>query len=144
MEKVVDKFLRYVSVDTQSNEESESQPSAAKEWDLLKMLKAELEALGVEVTLDEYGYVMASLPSNLDKEVPAVGFIAHVDTAPDASGKDVKPQIIENYDGGPIDLKGVPGLQLKPEEFPEMLHYVGQTSSPPTAPPSWGPMTRPA
>ncbi|MBP3203166.1 MAG: peptidase T [Bacteroidales bacterium] len=127
MEKVVDKFLRYVSVDTQSNEESESQPSAAKEWDLLKMLKAELEALGVEVTLDEYGYVMASLPSNLDKEVPAVGFIAHVDTAPDASGKDVKPQIIENYDGGPIDLKGVPGLQLKPEEFPEMLHYVGQT-----------------
>ena len=127
MEKVVDKFLRYVSVDTQSNEESESQPSAAKEWDLLKMLKAELEALGVEVTLDEYGYVMASLPSNIDEKVPAVGFIAHVDTAPDASGKDVKPQIIENYDGGPIDLKGVPGLQLRPEEFPEMLHYVGQT-----------------
>ena len=127
MEKIVDRFLRYVSVDTQSNEESESQPSAAKEWDLLRMLRDELLAMGVEATLDEYGYVMASLPSNLDKEVPAVGFIAHVDTAPDASGKDVKPQIIANYDGGAIDLKGVPGLQLKPEEFPEMLHYVGQT-----------------
>ena len=127
MEKILDRFLRYVSVDTQSNEESESQPSAAKEWDLLRMLRDELLAMGVEATLDEYGYVMASLPSNLDKEVPAVGFIAHVDTAPDASGKDVKPQIIANYDGGAIDLKGVPGLQLKPEEFPEMLHYVGQT-----------------
>ena len=127
MEKILNRFLRYVSVDTQSNEESETQPSAAKEWNLLKMLREELQALGVEVTLDEYGYVMATLPSNLDKDVPAVGFIAHVDTAPDASGADVKPQIIENYDGGAIDLKGVPGLQLKPEEFPEMLHYVGQT-----------------
>ena len=127
MEKILNRFLRYVSVDTQSNEESETQPSAAKEWNLLKMLREELQALGVEVTLDEYGYVMATLPSNLDKDVPAVGFIAHVDTAPDASGADVKPQIIENYDGGAIDLKGVPGLQLKPEEFPEMLHFVGQT-----------------
>jgi tripeptide aminopeptidase len=127
MEKILDRFLRYVSVDTQSNEESESQPSAAKEWNLLKMLRDELQALGVEVNLDEYGYVMGTLPSNLGKEVPAVGFIAHVDTAPDASGADVKPQIIENYDGGAIDLKGVPGLQLRPEEFPEMLHYVGQT-----------------
>ena len=127
MEKILNRFLRYVSVDTQSNEESETQPSAAKEWNLLKMLREELQALGVEVTLDEFGYVMATLPSNLDRDVPAVGFIAHVDTAPDASGADVKPQIIENYDGGAIDLKGVPGLQLKPEEFPEMLHFVGQT-----------------
>ena len=127
MEKILDRFLRYVSVDTQSNEESETQPSAAKEWDQLKMLRDELAALGVEVTLDEYGYVMASLPSNVGEGVPAVGFIAHVDTAPDASGKDVKPQIIEKYDGGAIDLKGVPGLQLRPEEFPELLHYVGET-----------------
>ncbi len=127
MEKILDRFLRYVSVDTQSNEESESQPSAAKEWNLLKMLRDELQALGVEVTLDEYGYVMASIPSNIEADVPAVGFIAHVDTAPDASGANVKPQIVPNYDGGAIDLKGVPGLQLKPEEFPEMLHYVGQT-----------------
>ncbi len=127
MEKLLNRFLRYVSVDTQSNEESETQPSAAKEWDLLRMLEAELKAMGVQVTLDEYGYVMAAIPSNLDKEVPAVGFIAHVDTAPDASGANIKPQIIENYGGGAIDLNGVPGLQLKPEEFPEILHYVGQT-----------------
>jgi tripeptide aminopeptidase len=127
MEKLLDRFLRYVSVDTQSNEESETQPSAAKEWDLLKMLKAELEALDVEVTLDEYGYVMATIPSNITRTVPAVGFIAHVDTAPDASGANVKPQIVPDYDGKAIDLKGVPGLQLKPEEFPEMLQYVGQT-----------------
>ena len=127
MENIQDRFLRYVSVDTQSNEESETQPSAAKEWDLLKMLRDELQSMGVDVTLDEYGYVMASLPSNIGKDVPAVGFIAHVDTAPDASGANVKPQIIENYDGGEIPLKGVPGLSLKPSEFPEMLHYVGQT-----------------
>ena len=127
MESILNRFLRYVSVDTQSNEESESQPSAAKEWDLLKMLRDELLALGVDATLDEYGYVMGSIPSNIDKDVPAVGFIAHVDTAPDASGKDVKPQIIKDYDGGEIPLKGVPGLSLKPSEFPEMLHYVGQT-----------------
>ena len=127
MERILDRFLRYVSVETQSDEESETQPSAAREWDLLKMLRDELQAMDVDVTLDEYGYVMASIPSNLDKDVPAVGFIAHVDTAPDASGADIKPQIIENYNGGPIDLKGVPGLQLKPEEFPEMQHYVGQT-----------------
>jgi tripeptide aminopeptidase len=114
-------------VDTQSNEESESQPSTAKQLNLLKMLRDELVAMGVEATLDQYGYVMASIPSNLDKKVPAVGFIAHVDTAPDASGADIKPQIVRGYDGGAIDLKGVPGLQLKPSEFPEMLHYVGQT-----------------
>ncbi len=127
MEKILDRFLRYVSVDTQSNEDSDTQPSAAKEWNLLKMLLEELQSMGVEANLDEYGYVMASIPSNIDKKVPAVGFIAHVDTAPDASGADVKPQIVPDYDGGAIDLKGVPGLQLKPEEFPEMLHYVGQT-----------------
>ena len=127
MEKLLNRFLRYVSVDTQSNEESDTQPSAAKEWDLLKMLRDELAALDIDVTLDDYGYVMASIPSNINKEVPAVGFIAHVDTAPDASGADIKPQIIENYNGGAIPLKGVPGLELKPSEFPEMLHYIGQT-----------------
>ena len=127
MEKILDRFLRYVSVDTQSNEDSETQPSTDKQLNLLRMLRDELRALGVEATLDEYGYVMASIPANIDKKVPAVGFIAHVDTAPDASGADIKPQIVRDYDGGAIDLKGVPGLQLKPEEFPEMLHYVGQT-----------------
>ena len=127
MEQLIDRFLRYVSVDTQSNPESESQPSAAKELDLQKMLKDELEAMGVEAKLDEYGYVMATIPSNCGKDVPAVGFIAHVDTAPDASGKDIKPQIIKNYDGGDIALKGVEGLYLKVEDFPEMKDYEGQT-----------------
>ena len=127
MEQLIDRFLRYVSVDTQSNPESESQPRAATELDLLKMLKDELEAMGVEAELDEYGYVMATIPSNCGKDVPAVGFIAHVDTAPDASGKNIKPQIIKDYDGGDIALKGVEGLYLKVEDFPEMKDYEGQT-----------------
>lgn len=127
MEKILNRFLRYVAVDTQSDPESDSQPSAAKELNLLKMLCNELNAMGVEATLDEYGYVMASIPSNCSNDVPAIGFIAHADTAPDASGADVKPQIIENYDGGDIPLKGVPGLSLKPDEFPELKLYKGQT-----------------
>ena len=127
MEKLIDRFLRYVAVDTQSNPESESQPSAAKELDLLKMLRDELIAMGVEATLDEWGYVMATIPSNCGKDVPAVGFIAHADTAPDASGVDIHPQIIENYDGSDIELKGVPGLSLKVSEFPELEMYKGQT-----------------
>ena len=127
MERILDRFLRYVAVDTQSNEESESQPSTAKQLNLLRMLRDELEALGVQATLDEYGYVMATIPSNIGSKVPAIGFIAHVDTAPDASGAGIKPQIINEYDGGEIELKGVPGLSLKPSEFPEMLHYVGET-----------------
>ena len=127
MEKLIDRFLRYVAVDTQSNPESESQPSAAEELDLLKMLRDELIAMGVEATLDEWGYVMATIPSNCGKDVPAVGFIAHADTAPDASGADIHPQIIENYDGSDIELKGVPGLSLKVSEFPELEMYKGQT-----------------
>ena len=127
MEKILDRFLRYVAIDTQSDENSESQPSAAKELDLLKLLCKELNDMGVEAMLDEYGYVMGSIPSNIDKKVPAIGFIAHVDTSPDASGKDVKPQIIKDYDGGDIALKGVPGLFLKPSEFPELLAHKGET-----------------
>ena len=127
MEKILDRFLRYVSVDTQSDENSESQPSSAKQLDLLRMLRDELTAMGVEATLDEYGYVMATLPSNIDRKVPVVGFIAHVDTSPDASGANVRPQIIENYDGGDIALKGVPGLFLKPSVFPELLAHKGET-----------------
>lgn len=127
MEKILDRFLRYVSIDTQSDENSESQPSAAKELDLLKLLCKELNDMGVEASLDEYGYVMGTIPSNIDKKAPAIGFIAHVDTSPDASGKDVKPQIISNYDGGDIELKGMPGLALKPSEFPELLNHKGET-----------------
>ncbi len=127
MEKILDRFLRYVAVDTQSDPESDSQPSAAKEFNLLKMLRDELHAMGVEASLDEYGYVMAKVPSNCGKDVPAVGFIAHVDTAPDASGDNIHPQIIRNYDGSDIPLKGVEGLYLKVSEFPELAGYRGQT-----------------
>ena len=127
METLVEKFLRYIAVDTQSDPESESYPSSAKELDLLKMLRDELSAMGIEAVLDEHGYVMAEIPSNCNREVPAIGFIAHVDTSPDASGKDIKPQILENYDGKDIPLKGVPGLVLKVSEFPELAEYKGQT-----------------
>ena len=127
MEKILDRFLRYVSVDTQSDENSETQPSSAKQLDLLRMLRDELESMGVEATLDEYGYVMGTIPSNIDRKVPVIGFIAHVDTSPDASGANVRPQIIKDYDGGDIELKGAPGLALKTSEFPELLAHKGET-----------------
>ena len=127
MENIKDRFLRYVAIDTQSNEESESQPSTQKQLNLLRLLRDELVALGVEATLDEYGYVMGKIPANTDGDIPAVGFIAHVDTSPDASGANVRPQIIPNYDGSPIALKGIPGLFLDPAEFPEILAHKGET-----------------
>ena len=127
MEKLQDRFLRYVSVDTQSDENSESQPSSGKQLDLLRMLCAELNAMGVSATLDEFGYVMGTLPSNIDREVPKLGFIAHVDTSPDASGANVKPQVILDYDGSDVPLRGVEGLYLKPDEFPELLAHKGET-----------------
>ena len=130
MEKLLDRFLRYVSVDTQSDENSLSQPSTEKQLNLLRMLRDELTALGIEAELDEYGYVMGrirgNLPSSAGADVPPVGFIAHVDTAPDAPGVNVKPQIIGNYDGGDIVLKGT-GAVLSPSDFPEITEYKGQT-----------------
>ena len=126
MNNLVERFLRYVSVDTQSNEDSQTQPSTMKQLNLLFMLRDELLAMGVEATLDEYGYVMAKIPSNVDAHVPAVGFISHVDTSPDASGADIKPQIIHDYDGSAIALKGVDGLYLDPKDFPELLRHKGE------------------
>ncbi len=128
MEKLLDRFLRYVAIDTQSDENSDTQPSSVKQLDLLSLLRDELQQMGVEASLDEYGYVMAHIPSNCpDKNIPAVGFIAHVDTSPDASGAGIKPQIIENYDGSAIALKGVEGLYLDPKDFPEILAHKGET-----------------
>lgn len=126
MNNLVERFLRYVSIDTQSNEDSQTQPSTSKQLNLLSMLRDELLAMGVEATLDEYGYVMARIPSNVDAQVPAVGFISHVDTSPDASGADIKPQIIHDYDGSAIALKGVDGLYLDPKDFPELLRHKGE------------------
>ena len=128
MEKVTDKFLRYVSVETTSDENGTTHPSSLKELDLSRMLVEEMKAMGIaDASLDENGYVMGTIPSNLGRKVPALGFIAHVDTSPDASGKDIKPQIIKNYDGSDIPLKGVPGMALRVADFPEMLDYKGQT-----------------
>lgn len=129
MEKILDKFLRYIAVDTMSDEESATQPSAARELVLSRMLVEELRAMGIkDAQLDKDGYVMATLPASEGyEERPVIGFIAHVDTSPDAPGACTNPQIIPNYDGGEIPLKGVPGLALKPSEFPELLDYKGQT-----------------
>lgn len=127
-EKILDKFLRYVSIDTQSDENSETYPSSEKQKDLLLLLKQELETLGVpNVTMDVYGYVMARIPSNITEKVPSVGFIAHVDTSPDMSGKDIHPRIVENYDGKDIILNSDKSLALSIKEFPELLKYVGLT-----------------
>jgi tripeptide aminopeptidase len=128
METVTDKFLRYVSFETTSDENSTTHPSSLKELDLSRQLVAEMKAFGIaDASLDENGYVMGTIPSNLDHEVPVLGFIAHVDTSPDASGKDIKPQFIYNYDGNDIPLPGVPGLALRVADFPELLDYEGQT-----------------
>ena len=125
MEKILDKFLRYVAFDTQSNEESPSQPSTAKQLKLLSQLQVELQQMGIDAALDEYGYVMASIPANTGKKVPRLGFIAHVDTSPDAPGDNIKPQIVKDYDGGDIALN--PEKSLRVAEFPEMAQYKGQT-----------------
>ena len=128
MESVTDKFLRYVSYETTSDENSTTHPSNLQELVLLRQLVEEMKQMGIaDASIDEYGYVMGTIPSNLDHEVPALGFIAHVDTSPDASGRNIKPQFIRNYDGSDIPLKGVPGLALRVSEFPELLDYKGQT-----------------
>lgn len=127
MEKLLDRFLRYVAVETTSDPESDSQPSSKCQFNLLNLLKDELNAMGIQATLDEYGYVMGTIPSNIDKKVPVIGFIAHVDTAPDASGKDIKPQIIENYNGEDVILNKALGIKIPVKDFPELLKYKGKT-----------------
>ena len=128
MEKIIDRFLRYVAFDTSSNPDSQSQPSTNKQFALLEQLRKELQGMGVEqVEVDKNGYLMATIPSNIEEDVPAIGFISHVDTSPDAPGCGIKPQIIENYDGKTIVLNKEKGVVLDPVEFPELKDYVGQT-----------------
>lgn len=128
MENTTDKFLRYVAFDTSSDPDSQSQPSTNKQFALLEQLRKELEAMGVkQVEVDRYGYLMATIPSNMEGDIPAIGFIAHVDTSPDAPGRGIKPRIIENYDGKSIVLNEEKGMELNPEEFPEIRDYIGQT-----------------
>ncbi len=125
---VLERFLKYVEVDTRSDDNSDTYPSTEKQWDLLRLLEKEARELGLqEVSLDQYGYLMATLPASSPKPVPVIGFIAHVDTSPDMSGTDVKARLTEDYDGGDILLNQDAKLVLSPAEFPELLHYVGNT-----------------
>ena len=124
---IVDRFLSYVKFDTQSDELTNLTPSTPGQMVFAEHLKEELEAMGLsEISLDENGYLMATLPANTDADVPVVGFIAHLDTSPDMSGRHVSPRIVQAYDGGDIVLNTDKGIVLSPAEFPELLHYVGQ------------------
>jgi tripeptide aminopeptidase len=128
IESVKDKFLRYVSYDTQSDDRNFSQPSTEKQLTLLNLLVDELKALGIsDAGINEYGYLMATIPSNIDHETPVIGFLAHVDTSPDMSGANVKPQIISNYDGNDIVLNKEKNVYLNVADFPELQDYKGQT-----------------
>jgi tripeptide aminopeptidase len=124
---VVDLFLKYVSFDTQSDELTNLWPSTPGQMEFAIFLETELRALGLEeISLDENGYLMATLPANTDKPVPTIGFIAHLDTSPDMSGRHVKPRIIEGYRGGDITLNAESNIVLSPRQFPELDHYKGQ------------------
>lgn len=125
---VTDRFLGYVKFDTQSDELTNLTPSTPGQMIFAQALEKELQNLGLkEITLDDNGYLMATLPGNTDKKVPTVGFIAHLDTSPDMSGRHVNPRIVENYDGGDITLDPDGGVVLSPESFPELKDYVGQS-----------------
>lgn len=124
---LTDRFLKYVKFDTQSDELTNLTPSTPGQYKFAQALEKELHELGLEdISLDENGYLMATLPANTDREVPTVGFIAHLDTSPDLSGHNVNPRIVNAYDGGDITLNADNDVVLSPSEFPELLHYVGQ------------------
>lgn len=128
MQQLMDRFLRYVKIDTQSDPNSNTTPSTEKQWDLAYKLVEELKEIGMtQVTIDDNAYIMATLPSNTEKEVPTIGFIAHFDTTPDFSGTQVKPKIVENYDGGDIVLNVEKKVVLSPYYFEDLLQYEGQT-----------------
>ena len=128
MQHIIDRFIGYVTVDTESDPESNTTPSTAKQWDLANKLAEELKQIGLsDVSIDDKSYVMATLPSNLDYEVPTIGFVSHFDTTPDFTGKDVKPQIVTNYDGGDIVLNAEQNIILSPSYFKDLLLYKGQT-----------------
>lgn len=125
---VVDRFLRYVKFDTQSDELTNLTPSTPGQMKFAQELKKELEELGLtEITLDDNGYLMATLPANIDTDVPTVGFIAHLDTSPDMSGHNVNPRMVKGYDGNDIILNEEKGIVLSPAQFPELKDYEGET-----------------
>ncbi|MCD4769197.1 MAG: peptidase T [Bacteroidales bacterium] len=127
MEKVAERFIRYTMIDTQSDERSEDCPSTSKQFDLANLLKDELTGIGFkDIKLDDNGYITTGIPSNSKKKLPVVGFIAHMDTSPDISGKNVNPQLIEQYDGSDIILDKKNSIILSPKEFPELKQYIGE------------------
>ena len=126
--EIIERFTSYVKVDTQSNEEIATCPSTPGQLTLASQLVEELKTIGLEeITIDENGYVMATLPSNTIKQVPTIGFLSHVDTATDFTGKNVKPQIVENYDGNDIILNKELAVVLSPKDFPSLSNYIGHT-----------------
>lgn len=128
MQHIIDRFISYVTVDTESDPNSDTTPSTAKQWDLANKLVEELKAIGLQdVTIDDNAYIMATLPSNVDHDVPVIGFISHFDTTPDFTGANVKPQIVPNYDGGDIVLNKEQNIVLSPTYFKDLLDYKGQT-----------------
>jgi len=128
MQHIIDRFISYVTIDTESDPNSDTCPSTEKQWDLAHKLVDELKAMGMEdVTIDEHAYIMATLPSNVDHHVPTIGFVSHFDTTPDYTGANVKPQIIPNYDGGDILLNRDENIVLSPDYFEDLLLYKGQT-----------------
>jgi tripeptide aminopeptidase len=125
---IINRFISYVTIDTESDPKSDTTPSTAKQWDLANKLVEELKAIGMQdVTIDDNAYIMATLPSNVNHEVPTIGFISHFDTSPDFTGANVKPQIIENYNGKDIVLNADEDIILSPDYFEDLLLYKGQT-----------------
>ncbi len=128
MSSVVERFMRYVKVNTRSDETSSNHPSTDVQFTLSKIMAEELQRLGMEdVTIDQYGIVTATFPSNLDHPVPVMGLFAHLDTSGAMSGENVNPRIVENYDGGDIPLDPENGVILSPHDFPELKKYIGKT-----------------
>ncbi|AOC93595.1 Peptidase T [Flavobacterium anhuiense] len=128
MQHIIDRFISYVTIDTESDPNSQTTPSTQKQWNLANKLVDELKTIGLEdVTIDDKAYIMATLPSNVDHEVPTIGFVSHFDTSPDFSGANVKPQIVENYDGKDIVLNAEKNIVLSPDYFKDLLLYKGQT-----------------
>ena len=128
MSDVIDRFIRYIQIDTQSDPQSKSCPSSEKQLALAKLLVEELQSMGLaDVQLDNNGYIMATLPSNIDHHVPTIGWVAHMDTSPDMNGANVNPQFVENYDGTDIILNASENIVLSPHDFPDLLKYQGQT-----------------
>lgn len=125
---IINRFISYVTIDTESDPESNTTPSTEKQWDLANKLVEDLKDIGLEdISIDEYAYIMATLPSNIDQEVPTIGFISHFDTSPDFTGANVNPQIIENYDGKDITLNASENIILSPDYFEDLKQYKGQT-----------------